>query len=436
MNPIRPYQGQQPAFHIPESAQPHGSNAPTSARSSNQTYPADLAPSRNRSVAMPSKVRVGGDSFLIGTLRSRLDAQSRAYLRTALNPDENTPTTQRQDGIVSYLVQHETEENQTPGPDVLAVSVDVDQNKYLKSLVAARVSDRETVLDLRFDSKLGHFAEKLISGLRSKTADNVQASMLKNGPKWYWELESGEDLTLKKLSAENIDALRSDVNAASLKDYEKAFIKSLIDEPLYITHAAPSDADIKRPDGTVSLFSRRKLEERQIEFNTENTTDHDIAMLANDDHVFFSLEAGDQPQKDSSRFGDKLVRFKFDQPKILSHATLHLVDPLTAVPPSVGSRFDAIEDHMDEEEAADAIDKLESRAFTPGEATFHGRHMKIGLALSIIQTCRNSMPDDMSRELLEGESVNRVMNGLFRPTVMVPRHFFDKPVDESDILIN
>lgn len=435
MNPIRPYQGQQPTFNVSEGGQPQGSTAPTSTPS-NRAYPADSSPSKNSAGTMPSKVTIGGDFFRIGPLRGRLNTQSRAYLRTALTPDENTPTTQRQDGIVSYLAQHEPEENQESGPEVLVVSVDVDQNGYLRALVAARVSDKETVLNLRFDSKLGYFAERLTTGLRSKTADKVQASMLRNGPKWYWELNSGEDLTIKRLSAENIGGLRNEVNSANLKHYEKDFIRSLIDEPLYITHAAPSSADIKRPDGTVSLFSRKKLEEKQIAFNAGNTTGHDIEMLANDDHVFFSLEAGDQPQKDSSRFGDKLMRFKFDQPKILNNATLHLVDPLTAIPPSVGSRFDAIEDYKNEEEAADAIEELESRAYTPGGATFHGAQMKIGLALSIIKVCRESMPDDMSRKLLEGESVNRIINGLFRPTVMIPRHFFDKPVDESDILIN
>jgi hypothetical protein len=382
---------------------------------------------------MPSKVTVGYGSFFTGTLKSRLDAVTRLYLRSSLTPDANAPVTQRQDGIMSYLVNHRNEQGEH---EILAVSVDVDRNRYLRGLVATRLSDQQVMLEARFDSKINHFATKLTESIRSRIAGQVQDTMLAKGPKWYWELASGEPLTMKRLSAENMQTLKSQVNLQSLKNFERDFVKSVIDEPLYLTHSTPTDSNVKRPDGTVGLLSRQALLQRGAEFNTENTSQQDIDMLANDDHVFFSLEAGDQPQKDSSRFGDKMFRFKFDQPKILQNATLHLVDPLTAIPPSAESRFPAIEDHENEDIAAEVIDNLNSRAYTPGEATFHGPHMKLGLALSIIETCRANMPEELSKEILQGESLNNVINGLLRPTVMVPKHFFDKPTDEADILIN
>jgi hypothetical protein len=158
-------------------------------------------------------------------------------------------------------------------------------------------------------------------------------------------------------------------------------------------------------------------------------------MLANDDHVFFSLEAGDQPQKNGSRFGNKIYRFKFDQTTILQNATLHLVDPLTGIPPLAALRFDAIDYHENVDVADEVIKKLDSRSYTPSEATFHGPHMKLGLALSIIHICRESMSETLRKEIFEVESVNNLINGLVRPTVMVPKHFFDRPIDEADILI-
>lgn len=388
--------------------------------------------------AMPFKVTIGGDSFFTGTLKSKLNTASRSCLRTLLTPDPSAPVTLRQDGVFSYMVNHQHENGES---EILMVSVDVDRNKYLRGLVASCLSDQQVMLEARFESKINHFATKLTEGIRSKTSDQVQDRMLAKGPKWEWELESGEPLTMKGLSAENMQTLRAQVNSQNLKGFERDFIKSVIDEPLYLTHATPADSNVQRLDGTVGLLSRQTLVQRRAQFRTENTSQRDIEMLSNDDHIFFSLEAGNQPQKDSSRFGDKMFRFKFDQPKILQNATLHLVDPLTAIPPSAKSRwaksrFDAIDDHENEEVAAEVIGNLDSRVYGPCEATFHGPHMKLGLALSIIQLCRENMPEKLSREILQGESVNNVINGLLRPTVMVPRSFFDKPTDQTDILIN
>ncbi|MGS0892696.1 hypothetical protein ACVBGC_09135 [Burkholderia stagnalis] len=277
-------------------------------------------------------------------------------------------------------------------------------------------------------------ALQLLHGMRAASASRVQTTMLQNGPGWKQELESGKPLTVQNISASNLAALHAEFDTEPLKGYEQNFVRSVMDTPLFITHATPSGANVMKPDGSVSLFSRKKLQERGLSFAEKNTTDADISRLANDDHVFFSLEAGGSPQKDSSRFGDRLLRFSFDQQKITDHATLHLVDPLSATLPPIRPRFDAIDDYDDEEMSDEVLDNLECRSYAPADALFHGQDMKIGLALSVVQACRDSgMPEDMARDLLEGEDVNRLVNGLFRPTVMVPRHFFDTPVDEARI---
>ena len=276
-------------------------------------------------------------------------------------------------------------------------------------------------------------ALQLLHGMRAATATRVQTAMLQNGPGWDSELEPGRPLTVQNISASNLAALHAEFDAEPLKGYEQEFVHSLMDTPLFITHATPSGANVMKPDGSVSLFSRKKLQERGFGFAEKNTTEADISRLANDDHVFFSLEAGDSPQKDSSRFGDRLLRFRFDQSKITDHATLHLVDPLSATLPPIRPRFDAIDEYEDEEMSEEVLDNLDSRSYAASDALFHGRDMKIGLALSIVQACRESgMPADMAQDLLD-EDANRLINGLFRPTVMVPRHFFDTPVDEARI---
>lgn len=156
-------------------------------------------------------------------------------------------------------------------------------------------------------------------------------------------------------------------------------------------------------------------------------------MLANHDNVFFSLEAGERHQKLQSRFGARLLRFSFDQPRVQQIATLHLVDPLSAIPPRIEGRFDAIDNHQDPEAAAVTIQSLDDREYVPANALFHAEDMKPGLALSIISTCRDHMPSAMAEKLLSSTNINDLVNGLFRPTVMVPRHFIDKPVDDVRI---
>ncbi len=67
---------------------------------------------------------------------------------------------------------------------------------------------------------------------------------------------------------------------------------------------------------------------------------------------------------------------------------------------------------------------------------FHGRQMKAGLGLAIIKNCRDNVPLAIGAKLLsvgKDEDTNYLLNGLFRPTVMVPRHFFGTPVDRASL---
>jgi len=146
--------------------------------------------------AMPTKVAIGHESFFTGSLKSRLNAVSRLYLRSSLTLDANTPLMHGQNGKVSYLVNHQNKQGEH---EVLTVSVDVDKNKYLINLVATRQSDQQLMVEARFDSKVNHFGKKLTAGIRSKIADQLQDTMLATGPQWSWGNHSADSLKIKLL---------------------------------------------------------------------------------------------------------------------------------------------------------------------------------------------------------------------------------------------
>ena len=114
-----------------QTSQPQQQELAASSHSYDQVQPHQHVASAPRvnPNALASKVTIGGDAFFTGNLKSRLDAHQRDYLRSALSPDFNAPVTQRADGMFSYLVDHQHEQGHS---EVLAVTVDIDRNKYLR----------------------------------------------------------------------------------------------------------------------------------------------------------------------------------------------------------------------------------------------------------------------------------------------------------------
>lgn len=252
--------------------------------------------------------------------------------------------------------------------------------------------------------------------------------MISKGSIWKATNEP-QKLSAKQISRNNLSSLR--VRLTPLTTDEQEFVDRFLKEPLYITHATTREAKIDTPDGGVSLLSRQKLLSNKIKIATNHTGWTEQVDVASDDNVFFSLEAGEKPQKPASRFGTRLVRFKFDQPRVLQAATLHLEDPKADYYSEVGGHFPAIDDHMEAESVEAALDDREHH---PIESLFQGPDMKIGLSLSIISACREAeMPDDMKKNLLENTDFNSLINRLFRPTVMVPKSFADFPTDDVRI---
>lgn len=165
------------------------------------------------------------------------------------------------------------------------------------------------------------------------------------------------------------------------------------------------------------MFSRRKLKENRIKFNTDNTSDDDIAGLANDDNVFFSLEIGTPPQKipigdKGSRFGRVIYKIPLTN-NIFNSASLYLFDQLARDIPDC--RIACVS------EEAKTI--LNTRKYSRKSICFYGRKSIPALALSIIAAA--GLLSDMDREILlkaiTDKEKNDLIRFLFRIEIRVPR---------------
>lgn len=273
-------------------------------------------------------------------------------------------------------------------------------------------------------------AQIIVDAFRATTANNVHRKMVHNGYEWHGNTgEDGAPLPLKELSNDNLGELRTALSETPLRSHEKKFIDDFLKTPMFITHA--THANVIDPQGSAVLFSRQKMVERGMSFPSKNTSQDDIKGLGNDDNVFFSLEVGERPRKPSSRFGDSLLRFEFDRPDINQHALMFLSDPYNLPLAPEEGRFKTL-DELPPEQRKYICDTLENRYGDATGLVYHGKDMKIGLAFAIVRECRNMSPE-VSKKMLTREDPNALINSLFRPQIMVPRHFFGRPHDVTPI---
>jgi len=269
-------------------------------------------------------------------------------------------------------------------------------------------------------------AKMVTQAMRRNMGQNVQNRMLATGKLWQ---DTPHNTKVSDLSRQNLNNLSTRLQGPTLSKplapYERAFLKKMLDSPLHITHATNALDKIRNSEtGAISLSSRQKLIRDGVSFPVENTSAKDISDFANDDNVFFALESGETLQKPNSRFGKSVLRFDFDAPNVQQHATLHLFDLLAGLPP-LRYRFDTLEKLPPNDRKAE-IYQLErheqTSLFDAQNTVFQAKDMKRGLALAILERCR-AMSPEVSQQLLENEDVNALINGLFRPQVLVPRVF-------------
>jgi len=256
------------------------------------------------------------------------------------------------------------------------------------------------------------------------------------------------DTDIRALSKGNLKLLISKINENKqpLLDYEKAFLGRLLNTRFFITHATESslDIDLKDEEGNsikdeegnqiLALFSRNKLLEKDdLDFDEKHTEETDLSKVASDDHVFFSLESGEMPQKLKSRFGDRMLRFPFENKAVQATATLSLVNPMEGGSHNPTSRLKNLMKFDGVYDIKQIMQRLEYRTHSAEDTIFHGSDMLMGLGLAIIDACRDHLPAELAQEMLEKEDINNIVNGLFKPEIMVPRHFFATAHDDTKI---
>lgn len=271
----------------------------------------------------------------------------------------------------------------------------------------------------------------VIERFRKRRSERINNLMVKEGAYWYdnfitrTSLLEGLSLLIpglkfgkkvydyQDLGNENYRALLRSIG--KLDDHELLFFKTFIASHFYVCHATNNPAIATKKD--MVLFSRRKLIEQGVKFNTYNTAYVDIAGLANDDNVFFSLEIGAWPQKASavgggSRFGNTYYKVAYIDPSF-DFSSLYLFDQaLMDIPHCKIS---------DISEEAKRI--LTSRQYTRKSICFYGRKSLPALALSIISATR--LLPERDRLVLLGarteKEKNELLHYLFRIEIRVPR---------------
>ncbi|ATF92623.1 hypothetical protein [Cedecea neteri] len=282
-----------------------------------------------------------------------------------------------------------------------------------------------------FTSRERSLGKLVVERFRKRRAERINNLMVKEGAYWYDNfitrtslleglsllipgLKFGEDVNdFRDLGNSNYRALLRALD--KLDDHELQFFKTFINSHFYVCHATNNPAIATKKD--MVLFSRRKLIEQDIKFNTYNTAYVDIAGLANDDNVFFSLEIGARPQKTipgagGSRFGNTYYKVAYTDPSF-DFSSLYLFDQaLMDIPQCKIS---------DISEEAKAI--LNSRKYTRKSICFYGRKSLPALALSIISATR--LLPERDRLVLLGcrteKEKNELLRYLFRIEIRVPR---------------
>ncbi|HCP8973791.1 DUF4116 domain-containing protein [Escherichia coli] len=255
--------------------------------------------------------------------------------------------------------------------------------------------------------------------IRNSVADKAYSHMFSTGKAWKeMEMSSTGIKIMRQLSTDNIRKLYRDLTP--LNEKETIFFDRMLKMKFTATHA--SNAIITNENNTMELFSRKKLEQRAIDFEKNHTEADDINEIGNDDFVFFSLEPGEGGKKKRSRFGKYIYTVDFDNPVFTQIAWGSLQDQILNQTGNVRTHIKGLSE--------ESYNYLSERNIENKETMFIGKDIKTGLVMSLIKLFRN-IPDDDKEKLLSINTVdgmNKLINGIFRPEIKVPRHFFSKDV--------
>ena len=275
------------------------------------------------------------------------------------------------------------------------------------------------------DNRIKNKASNIITRyLREVISDKSYDHMFTNGKMWKKdynnELFTGFNY-MKKVSKDNLKSLYSSLSRLDSQEIE--FLKYVQATPFIVTHA--SNASVIKPSGALEIFSRKKLESKNIDFCKYNSNKSDIDELANDDVIFFSLESGREVEKRKSRFGYTIYSTSFEQPVFEQVAWMSLREQLN-------NRVGDVKRHI--AGLSDESYKLIVLERTPNkQSMFLGKDTKLGLGLSLIKLFRKLPQLDRAYLLSTSneKALNKLINGIYRPEVKVPRSFYSKQVSTT-----
>jgi hypothetical protein len=180
----------------------------------------------------------------------------------------------------------------------------------------------------------------------------------------------------------------------------------------------------------IRLFSRLNLQRRGVPFPEGHTTPDDRKRLRNDDFVFFSIEIGHRPKKPSSLFGQTMYRFPVaGNPLFKNLAWASLGDMIKPQAPHPQAIINNI--------SRDDLATLKARRIGGPDLVFCGTaHVRKGLGLALIRDLR-PLEDTSRRALLASrgeDAINKLVYGMFRPELKVPREFFGRPSEAVEVM--
>lgn len=256
--------------------------------------------------------------------------------------------------------------------------------------------------------------------IRNYVADKAYSHMFSTGRAWK---EMSISLTgikaMRQISTNNIRKLYQELTP--LNDKEAIFFERMLKMKFTATHA--SNAIITNKNNIMELFSRRKLVQRDINFEKNHTEVDDIKEIANDDFVFFSLEPGEGGKKSRSRFGKYIYNVDFESPVFALIAWGSLQDQILNTTGDVRRHIKGLSE--------ETYRYLSEQNIENKETMFIGKDMKTGLAMWLIKLFRKISDEDRYKLLSMNtvNDMNKLINGIFRPEIKVPRHYFSKSVD-------
>ncbi len=270
--------------------------------------------------------------------------------------------------------------------------------------------------------------------------------------------------TLHRLCDHNLDVLTK--NLGPLSAQEQQFMDAFKSAPWHVTHATKYEAPVSSEPHLMSLDKLSKQTGPGQEAasaaakNAKAMNAIDIGQFGNDRYVYVALEAGEDLQKQASRFGGHLYRAPLKDSGIEQHGLLILHDlimPETKADkhyrgdsekasPRPREQWGHALQHWKSSGLDDkgttppaALNKSETGDFKPPSASidrffFRGKDTVQALGMAVLLSAR-MVDKDMQQQALscEPENINKAANGIFRPQILIPNEFAMKQATRHEI---